>query len=200
MGLQITDKGSYLQLTSDLDPTLDTSIYKAHIAAIRKYTPEDLLDNEDDRIIIATTGRMTVGAKNSYDFYYREITSPASTDIDDLIDQIREMSSSVSGTVNFFEIPDDAIQVTATTTAATLQALLEAENPALTSAALANINYIEINAEGDIRYQVDAEPTISAGMNLNTDETRILEGVNPDNLYLISEAGSVLVNVQLGTK
>lgn len=88
-------------------------------------------------------------------------------------------------------------QITATTAAKSLKALIQTADPTITDEELLTIEIIELNPEGDIRYAVGALPTTSKDMLLSGGQTRVLEGVNPKDLYLIA-SGDTLVNIQIG--
>jgi hypothetical protein len=91
---------------------------------------------------------------------------------------------------------DSAIQVTVTSTATSLKDLLDTAN----GSALEfpeEVNAIELNAEGDVRYSTAGTPTISKGMKLNSGETRILRGTTLNQIKMIASSNT-LVNVEIG--
>ena len=88
-------------------------------------------------------------------------------------------------------------QITVTTTATSLKDLIQTADSNITDAQLLDINLVELNPEGDIRYLVGSSPTTSKGMALLSGQTRVLEGVNPQDVYLIA-SDSVLTNIQIG--
>ncbi len=91
---------------------------------------------------------------------------------------------------------DNAIQITATTTATTLKDLLDTANSSALDLA-GQINYIELNAEGDIRYAMGGTPTTTKGMKVNSEETRIITGVTLDQILIIA-GSNTLINVEIG--
>lgn len=91
---------------------------------------------------------------------------------------------------------DNAVQITVTTTATTLKNLLDTANGSALDLS-SNVNAIELNAEGTIRYSTAGTPTTSKGMKINTDETRILSGINLTDIRLIASSNT-LVNVEVG--
>lgn len=88
--------------------------------------------------------------------------------------------------------------MTATTTASTLKTLIDvAKTSAVDYSKMYDINHIEINPEGAIRFTVDGtDPTASTGMKGATDSYYVYEGVTLDQFKLYGS--NIKVNIQIG--
>jgi hypothetical protein len=90
------------------------------------------------------------------------------------------------------------IQVTATTTASTLKDLINtAKGSVVDYSKMPDINHIEINPEGAVRFTVDgADPTSSTGLKGATDSYYVFDGVTLDQFKLYGS--NIKVNIQIG--
>ncbi len=96
-----------------------------------------------------------------------------------------------------YKTSDNAIQITVTTTATTLQDLLNTANWSVLNLDT-SINAIEIDCQDNIRYSCSWTPTATKWMRVMKDETRIFHWISLDQIKLISATGSsVLVNVEV---
>ena len=89
-----------------------------------------------------------------------------------------------------------ALQVTVTSTATSLKDLLDTANGSPLRVE-ADVDSIELNAEGAIRYSVSGTPTTAIWQILASAWNKTIEGVNVANVMMIA-SGDTLVNVDLG--
>ncbi len=89
----------------------------------------------------------------------------------------------------------NAHQVTATWTATALDSLVLTADA--TTVIAKDVNAIDINPAGEIRYSICGDPSTTKGMVLPWWSHKTFRGIHPRQLKLIATSGTILVNIQL---
>lgn len=90
---------------------------------------------------------------------------------------------------------NNSIQVTVTSTATTLQSLIQTVDATQTLEADLDITWL--NPESDIRWSVYNTPTTTKGMKLPWSATMVVTWTHPKDIYLIASTNTAC-NIQIG--
>lgn len=95
-------------------------------------------------------------------------------------------------------LPANADQITIGTTASDIITRIRATTGNTNYNLPKRFNTIILNTEGDIRWSLSRDPTTSTGMRLRNGGTVTLDKIDLNRLKIISESGTVNVNITIG--